>query len=163
MLVQKVLDFNMQLADRKQIVVTFDAPEEISMLNLDRDMIEQAILNLFSNAVKYSDNNTQVQLRLTENDENLTVEVQDKGFGISEKALPHIFEKFYRVTDNEEARETNGTGLGLPLAKEIVEVHGGTIEVKSRPGHGSKFIIVLPKFSGEIAEAGESVVGESTV
>ena len=163
MLVQKVLDFNMQLADRKQIVVTFDAPEEISMLNLDRDMIEQAILNLFSNAVKYSDNNTQVQLRLTESDENLTVEVQDKGFGISEKALPHIFEKFYRVTDNEEARETNGTGLGLPLAKEIVEVHGGTIEVKSRPGHGSKFIIVLPKFSGEIAEAGESVVGESTV
>lgn len=160
MLVQKVLDFNMQLADKKQITVNFDAPDQVSTLSLDRDLIEQAILNLFSNAVKYSDTHSQVQLRLVESAQTVTVEVQDNGFGISEDALPHIFEKFYRVTDNEEARETTGTGLGLPLAKEIVEAHGGTIEVNSRSGQGSTFTVTLPKKRGEIAEEGAQVVDE---
>ncbi len=160
MLVQKVLDFNMQLADKKNIAVTFEAPDEVSKLNLDRDMIEQAILNLFSNAVKYSPENSSVQLRLCENGEAMIVEVEDKGFGISEEALSHIFEKFYRVTDNEESRETSGTGLGLPLVKEIAEVHGGRINVCSKVGQGSTFTLRIPKKEDE-PRSGQGLLAES--
>ncbi len=145
MLVEKVLDFNSQLADRKQIEVKFESPPEVTTIELDRDMIEQAILNLFSNAVKYSPDNATVFVRLIENEEDMTIEVQDTGYGISESSLPHIFEKFYRVTDNDALSDTTGSGLGLPLVKEIVEIHGGRIKANSTLGKGSTFTIVLPK------------------
>ncbi len=154
MLVEKVLDFNSQLADMKNIDVTFETPEDVTILDLDRDMMEQAILNLFSNAVKYGPEKATVKVRLVEEEENMVVEVEDTGYGISEIALPHIFEKFYRVTDNDEVRETTGSGLGLPLVKEIVEIHGGRIEVTSVVGKGSKFRICLPK--QELASAENS-------
>jgi len=71
--------------------------------------------------------------------------VKDTGYGISENSLPHIFDKFYRVTDNEEVQDVMGSGLGLPLVKEIVEIHGGTIEVQSVLSKGSTFSVNLPK------------------
>lgn len=145
MLIEKVLDFNSQLAEKKRIRVMFDAPLEMPILNLDRDMMEQVILNLYSNAIKYSPEAASVTIRLRDNEKDVTIEVEDTGYGISESALPHIFEKFYRVTDNEKVVDITGSGLGLALVKEIVEIHGGRVHVESALGKGSTFRLILPK------------------
>jgi len=147
MLIRKVLDFNAQLADKKHIRLHFEAPEKVSTVQVDRDMMEQVILNLFSNAIKYSEENAEVTLRIKENADTLVIDVQDTGFGISRKSLPHIFEKFYRITDNEQVQDITGSGLGLALVKEIVEIHGGKISVRSKLGKGSVFTFTLPKSS----------------
>ena len=145
MLVQKVLDFNSQLAEKKKIRVRLEAPPEISIVEVDRNMMEQAVLNLFSNAVKYSPKQAQVTVKVEELENKMKIEISDTGYGISEKSLPYIFDKFYRVTDNDEVLDTTGSGLGLPLVKEIIEIHGGTIQVQSDLGKGSTFSFVLPK------------------
>ncbi|RMF69855.1 MAG: HAMP domain-containing protein [Calditrichaeota bacterium] len=153
MLIEKVLDFNAQLADKKSIRVNFEAPKEVTILNLDRDMMEQAVLNLFSNAVKYSPKGARITVRLREDDSSLIFDVEDTGYGISEKSLPHIFDKFYRITDNEQVRDIMGSGLGLSLVREIVEIHGGSIKVKSMLGKGSTFTVILPKCESVQEEA----------
>jgi len=155
MLVEKVLDFNSQLADKKNIDVKFDSPPEVATVQLDRDMMEQAILNLFSNAVKYSPNEASVTVRLQEENSSLIINVEDTGYGIPEDALPHIFDKFYRITDNENVRDVTGSGLGLSLVREIVEIHGGQIKVKSVINKGSTFTITLPKNTTELNEMNE--------
>jgi len=81
---------------------------------------------------------------IEEDEENTTVHVRDTGMGIPEEDLPQLFERFYRV-DKDRSRATGGTGLGLAIAKEIVEMHGGEIEVESRVGEGSTFSVKLPK------------------
>lgn len=149
LLVERVLDFNSQQAEKKGINISLETPPTISTIHVDRDMIEQVILNLYSNAVKYSPENSNVIIRIVENAHALKVEVEDNGYGISEYALPRIFDKFYRVTDNENVRDIAGSGLGLSLVKEIIEIHGGTIQVKSKVGEGSTFTITLPKVQDE--------------
>ncbi len=158
MLVEKVVDFNGQLAERKNIRVALEAPENIDTIYADRDMMEQVVLNLFSNAVKYSPERARVTIRLRPAGDHLIVEVEDTGYGISESALPRIFDKFYRITDNEQVADISGSGLGLSLVKQIVELHGGTIEVKSRLGEGSTFIVTLPKFKQATPEHQELVI-----
>jgi len=103
-------------------------------------MIERVITNLLDNAVKYSPHGTMVSVKL--NDWSLEVQVQviDTGIGISEEHLPYIFDAFYRVS-----RDSEGSGLGLSIAKAIIEAHGGKIWVKSSPGKGSTFNFTLPK------------------
>lgn len=145
MLVEKVLDFNSQLADRKKISVTLEVPSEVTTIYIDRDMMEQAILNVYSNAIKYSAEKAHVTVRITESEEEIQIGIEDTGFGISEESLPHIFDKFYRITDDEKVRDIAGSGLGLSLVKEIVEIHGGLIRVKSKLGQGSTFTVILPK------------------
>jgi NtrC-family two-component system sensor histidine kinase KinB len=144
MLIEKVLDFNAQLADRKKIKVKFEAPDQVSIIHLDRDMIEQVVLNLYSNAVKYSPEKTRITVRLQEIGKAMHIDFSDTGYGIPESALPHIFDKFYRITDDENLRDIAGSGLGLALVKEIVEIHSGTIDVESTVGKGSTFFVVLP-------------------
>lgn len=144
--VDKVLDINMFQSERKNIPVSVKASPNLPLVYADRDMIEQVILNLFSNAIKYSPEHASVELRLRELPADVLVEVEDTGYGISEESLPRIFEKFYRATDNESVREVSGTGLGLALVKEIVELHGGKITVSSVLGKGSVFSFTLPKY-----------------
>ncbi|MFQ5676917.1 MAG: sensor histidine kinase, partial [bacterium] len=151
MLIEKVLDFNSQLADKKDIRVTLDSPPRVSTINVDRDMMEQAVLNLYSNAVKYSPEKARVTVRLSENEKNMIVEFEDTGFGISKSSLPRIFEKFYRIRDDDKLRDITGSGLGLSLVKEIIEIHGGHIDVESSLGKGSIFTVSLPK-NGPVAE-----------
>jgi len=149
----KVLDVNLHQAEKKGIVVSVKVAPDIPLVLADRDMIEQAVLNLFSNAVKYSPENTAIEIRLKDTDDAVLFEIEDNGYGISEESLPKIFDKFYRVSDNEHVRETSGTGLGLSLVKEIVEIHGGTISVKSKVGEGSTFSFTIPKYTGEFTES----------
>ncbi|MBD3246013.1 MAG: PAS domain-containing protein [Candidatus Omnitrophica bacterium] len=117
--------------------------DEIPELWLDREEISRVIMNLVSNAMKYSPEGGPVTVRGFVRGENVHLEVHDKGIGMSEETLSHMFEKFFRETGGE-AQRVPGTGLGLVITKGIVEAHGGTISVESAVGDGSVFSVILP-------------------
>ena len=111
--------------------------------SVDPTLLEQAIVNLLDNAVKYSDDGGTIRLRVTREKDFIVIAVQDHGVGISRKHLPRLFERFYRV-DKARSRQLGGTGLGLAIVKHIVQAHGGDITVDSTLGKGSIFSIRLP-------------------
>jgi NtrC-family two-component system sensor histidine kinase KinB len=135
---------NAPVAQRKGIQLRATVAEGLPEVMADPGMIDQVLLNLLSNAIKYSPANTEVEVKVTGSSKAVQVAVIDHGYGIPEKALPHIFDKFYRVTDDERVREVTGSGLGLALVKQIVEVHGGSIGVNSTVGEGTTFVISFP-------------------
>lgn len=146
-IVDKVLDVNLHQAEKKNIAISTKASPNMQMVNADRGMIEQVMLNLFSNAIKYSPENSAVEVRIRETDAEVVVEVEDTGYGISEESIPRVFDKFYRAAENDAVRAESGTGLGLPLVKEIIETHGGRVSVKSQLNKGSTFSFTLPKYT----------------
>lgn len=113
----------------------------------DYDKIEQVILNILSNAVKYSGEGTDISINLKEAESTFEIVIKDGGTGISENDLERVFERFYRV-DKARSRANGGTGLGLSIAKEIVEAHHGQIEIQSALGKGTTVRITLP-FNGD--------------
>ncbi|MEL7608242.1 MAG: ATP-binding protein [Bacillota bacterium] len=110
----------------------------------DRDKISQVLFNLISNALKYTPEGGKVRIEAKETPNEVSVCVSDTGIGIPESDLPYIFERFYR-TDKSRSRATGGTGIGLTIAKSIIEAHGGTIAVESKTNRGSTFTVSLPK------------------
>lgn len=110
-------------------------------LSGDEDLLLLAFYNLIDNACKFAGPGSSVQVRIGEDGAAVLVEVADNGPGIAEEDLPHIFEELYR---GEGARGIEGSGLGLALVKKIVERHGGSVAVRSRPGQGTVFIVRLP-------------------
>ncbi|HZC00647.1 MAG TPA: ATP-binding protein, partial [Gammaproteobacteria bacterium] len=108
----------------------------------DRERLRQALSILLDNAVKYTPQGGRVSMRIVQEDASVGVEVSDTGIGIPEEQIPHVFERFYRA---EEARSTEGLGLGLSIARQIAEDHGGSIEARSKPREGSTFIIRIPR------------------
>jgi two-component system, OmpR family, phosphate regulon sensor histidine kinase PhoR len=116
---------------------------DLPALLADADLIARALTNLIANAIKYSPVKTEIIVEARDAGGGLLVEVSDHGYGISADALPHIFEKFYRVPSAEDT-DIPGTGLGLALVREIVELHGGRVIVHSEPGVGSTFAVRLP-------------------
>ncbi|MBL8090434.1 MAG: GAF domain-containing protein [Anaerolineales bacterium] len=125
------------------IQLRVESPEGLPVIEADRDKIKQVLLNLLSNAIKYNRPNGTVMLRAEARETETAIFVQDTGIGIPEEALPHLFEKFYRVREHEG--KTSGTGLGLSICKQIIYGHGGRIEVKSKPAVGTAFILYLPR------------------
>jgi len=132
-----------------------DVPPDLPPFYLDRDKVRVILTNLIGNAVKYSPEGGEVTLRaqailspeqaggIPTPPPCLLVSVEDQGIGIPEEALPHIFDRFYRA-DNATTRQISGTGLGLTIAKALVELHGGSIWARSTPGQGSTFYFTLP-------------------
>ena len=120
-----------------------ELPDEAMMLKIDKDAISQSLLNLLSNAVKYSDKRKYIKVEVGMNSSAALISVVDHGVGIAKEELKKIFEKFYRVPA-ARGEEKRGSGLGLTLVKHIIEAHGGTIEVESEVGEGSKFTIKIP-------------------
>jgi signal transduction histidine kinase len=116
---------------------------KLVMSKIDKDAISQVLLNLLSNAVKFSDNRKYIGVEVRKNSTSALISVTDHGMGISKEQLKKIFDKFYRVP-TPEVKETRGNGLGLTLAKHIIEAHGGSIEVESEVDKGSKFTIIIP-------------------
>jgi len=129
-------------ADEDHIKIVLETSPTLPLLRADRDKIKQVVLNLLSNAVKYNRPNGSVILSAQAVDGYIVLSVQDTGLGIPEDALPHLFEKFYRVRETEG--KASGTGLGLSICKKIVQGHGGEIEVRSKVGVGTTFIVKLP-------------------
>jgi two-component system, OmpR family, sensor kinase len=128
-----------------KVLIGYPTPkEEVQRVRavFDRERLRQAISILLDNAVKYSPEGGRVTMKIVEEDSNVGVEVSDTGIGIPEHQIPHVFERFYRA---EEARSTEGLGLGLSIARQIAEDHGGSIEVRSKPREGSTFIIRIPR------------------
>src|SRR5690606_1540229 len=97
------------------------------------------------NAVKYNRPNGTVMLRAEAKETEMVIYIQDTGIGIPDEALPHLFQKFYRVREHEA--RTSGTGLGLSICKQIIHGHGGRIEVRSKIGVGTVFMIYMPRLS----------------
>jgi signal transduction histidine kinase len=116
---------------------------DLPAARVDPDAIEQAILNLLANAMKYSGPGTEIDLRLCRQNGDAVIQVADRGIGIPAQEQSRIFEKFYRVPTPENQR-LPGTGLGLTLVEHIAKAHGGRVEVQSAPGKGSTFSIYLP-------------------
>lgn len=113
------------------------------MVYVSRDHIEQAVVNLVDNAIKYTQPGGRIIIRSYKRGDMAVLSVQDTGLGILADDIPRIFERFYRV-DKARSRKSGGTGLGLSIVKHVVESNGGTIEVTSEFNHGSTFNIVLP-------------------
>jgi signal transduction histidine kinase len=130
-------------ADECSVSLELDIPPDFPPVTADRDKIKQVVVNLLSNAIKYNFPHGKVIMVAGLESNEWTITVHDTGMGIPVKALPHLFQKFYRVQASEG--KVAGTGLGLSICKEIVSGHGGTIEVKSRLGKGASFTIHIPK------------------
>ncbi|MDO5021953.1 MAG: HAMP domain-containing sensor histidine kinase [Eubacteriales bacterium] len=113
----------------------------------DKGKLGQVVYNIMENAVKYTQENSKINVVLEKNGKSAVLSIEDNGPGMSQDNIKHIFERFYRV-DKARSRETGGTGLGLSIAKQIVTLHSGTIKVESHEGKGSKFIITLPLSNG---------------
>lgn len=126
----------------KRIAIEFDANEE--WIFADRDKISQVIVNLLSNALKYTPEGGRVTVYITETQESIIIHVKDNGPGISEEDLPFIFERFYR-SDQSRNRLTGGSGIGLTIAKAIVEAHNGSIDVQSHLHEGTEVTVSLPR------------------
>ena len=143
----KVVDYVVSLlsvqARNKGIEIKVDIPSDLPPILADEELMVTLIRNLLSNAVKFSYEGGQVEVKACEEDGWLILSVSDQGIGIPSEDLPHVFEKFYRVRSATELG-IKGTGLGLALAKEAVEAHGGKIEVESQIGVGSRFTVILP-------------------
>ncbi len=131
-------------AQEHSMTIEMELPESAPEWRADHDRISQVLLNLIDNAIKYSEEGDRVLVRLYVSAERATIEIEDEGTGIPTNELPRVFERFYRV---EKARATRfgGRGLGLSIAKHLVEAHGGEITAVSDYGKGSKFTITLPR------------------
>lgn len=118
----------------------------ISQQNIfaDKDKVIQVVINLVSNALKYTENGGEVRINLTADKDNVEFNIMDSGAGIAKQDLPHIFERFYRA-DKSRNRMTGGAGIGLTIAKSIVEAHKGSMGVQSELGKGTIFSVSLPK------------------
>ena len=133
----------------KNLTIEADLPKCI--IAGDEDLLSQVWVNLFVNAIKFTPNDGTIYVSISGH----TVKIADTGVGISENDLPHIFERFYKV-DKSRDRSLGGNGLGLSLVKKIVDMHGGTITVKSELGKGAVFEIVLPNHEHKKEKSNEN-------
>lgn len=140
---KKIADQYTKLEIAQHINLTYKLPNNSLIVLGDVELLHQAIVNLLTNACKYTKAGGQVQLNLFAQSSWAIIEVIDTGMGISEADLPQIFERFYRV-DKKRTRKTGGYGLGLSIIQQIVSAHGGYIRVKSVIDKGSTFKIILP-------------------
>jgi two-component system phosphate regulon sensor histidine kinase PhoR len=129
-------------AESKNIPLRISCGEDVKA-KINSPLIEQAIVNLLDNAIKYSEPGTEVHIDVEDRGKEILIHVHDRGCGIERIHLDRLFERFYRV-DKARSRKLGGTGLGLAIVKHILQAHGGSVSVKSRPGLGSTFTLNLP-------------------
>ncbi len=130
-------------AEESRINIEIQVPSDMPVVFGDRDKLKQVIMNLVSNAIKYNRPGGRVIINAGVDKTSWYFSVSDTGYGIPEEAIPNLFQKFYRVKGLET--KATGTGLGLSICKQIVQGHGGRIEVRSKVGEGTAFIVHIPK------------------
>ncbi len=141
-LAENILKVFEQVTKEKGIQLELSAGEGLKTIQADPFKLEQMFINLLDNAIKYTEKG-KASISLRQEDSKSIIEIQDTGIGIPGSHLPRIFERFY-VVDKSRSKKLGGTGLGLSIVKHIVLLHGGTIDVESSQGAGTKFTIVLP-------------------
>ncbi len=145
-LLTKVVKQMLPLAKKKQITI---APVFVpALIKGDELELGRLFTILLDNAIKYSQTRTTITIVSTITDGSVSIQFSDQGIGIDPKDIAHIFDRFYRV-DSSRSRSVHGYGLGLAIAKKIVTIHAGTIMVKSAPGVGSTFTVILPRVKEE--------------
>jgi two-component system phosphate regulon sensor histidine kinase PhoR len=137
-----VVEMSSIKAEEKHIAVELDCDKQIEA-KINTVLLEQALLNLVDNAIKYSEPGSLVRIKARKADKMMAISVHDDGCGIAKIHQDRIFERFY-VVDKSRSRKLGGTGLGLAIVKHIAEVHGGSVTVESSPGAGSTFTMHLP-------------------
>lgn len=143
-LIRSQVSFYREKADAKSIHLSMEKPKQKIHIMGNLTNIEEVISNLISNAIRYSPKDGKIDISLCEKSDCAQIKVSDTGFGIPEKDLPNIFDKFFR-SKNKNTRFINGTGLGLAIVKSIIDAHHGTIEVESTVDKGSTFTLLFPK------------------
>ena len=131
-------------AELKKVRLQMQPPDSFSVVQGDEESLKQVFMNLISNGIIYNREGGTVTISTREEDSRLVVEISDTGIGISQENLPFIFDEFFRVK-TKETRGVTGSGLGLPIAKRMIEAHNGSINVVSELGKGTTFSILLPK------------------
>ncbi|MEJ2617189.1 MAG: ATP-binding protein, partial [Ignavibacteriaceae bacterium] len=131
------------LAERKRITFRFNTIEESLNVYIDKDKVEKILINLLSNAFKFTPEGELIELKVGKNEGYVDISVQDSGIGIPEEKMSKIFDRFYQVNSGHK-REHEGTGIGLALSKELIEIHRGKIEVESEEGKGTTITISIP-------------------
>ena len=143
---------NFELAARqKHIHIKNDFPLTL-MADFDRRIIEKVLVNIVTNAIKYSAKDSNINIEVKEMEGTVLITVSDTGKGINKEELPFIFDRFYRVKQSTEGNKVSGTGIGLALSKELVQLHGGRINVNSSPEQGTQFIIKIPRYHHSVPE-----------
>jgi signal transduction histidine kinase len=133
------------IAKKKRIRLVEQPNQRIPPVAADKSLISQAVTNLVSNAIKYSPERTTVTVSTALEAEAVRVSVEDRGFGIPPEAVDRVWEKFYRVVREGQEKDEESTGLGLSFVREVIEQHGGAVDLESEVGRGSKFSFTLPR------------------
>ena len=142
-LISDVLERMRALADRHRVRLSGQVSPQVDPVTIDPQKIERVLVNLIGNAIRHTPEGGQVTIEAQRLNGRVSVSVSDTGEGIGSDDLPHVFERFYRG-EKSRSRSTGGAGLGLAIAKGIVEAHGGSIEARSQVGKGSTFAFTLP-------------------
>ncbi len=147
-----ILDFWQTMANEENRCLTLNAPDSLPEAELDPHRMRQVLGNLIDNAIRHTRPGGNIELAAQVNANGVTFRVSDDGEGIAPEDLPHVFDRFYRA-DPARRRSDSGSGLGLSISRRLVEMHGGTITVKSAPGQGTTFTITLPQRAPGTKEA----------
>lgn len=142
-LFEDVLEHVKPQMEQKQIQLEVILPPKLPDMHLDKDKFSASLVNLLGNAAKYTPEGGEVRFVVSQNPNSIQIEVEDKGYGISEEELTKVFDKFFR-SDDQRVRNVSGSGLGLAFTREAIRLHGGEIEVESELNQGTKFIVTLP-------------------
>lgn len=146
--IREILQQAEPVCRKKNISLSVLLPPESCIVFLDKDKIRQVVLNLLENALKFTPTGGMITVKVFSKERYTCVAVSDTGAGVPPEELERVFERFYRV-DKTRSRDSGGTGLGLPIAKQIVEAHGGTIVLESRLGKGTEVTFCLPADEAE--------------
>lgn len=141
-IIEAVEGFKSQFIE-KEITLNSNIMENVFLVG-DRDKIKQVIINLLSNALKFTNTGGRVEVKLEDDGKEAVITVSDNGIGVDKKDIPYLFERLYR-SDISRNRKTGGTGIGLTISKSLIEEHGGRIKIESEKDRGTKVIVNLPK------------------
>ena len=143
-LIKKTISILKEKANKKNITIKTEIENDLSQVYMIKEQIEQVMINLIDNAIKYTPKNGEIEVKVTDRNEKILVEVKDNGIGIPDEDKQRIFERFYRV-DKARSRSMGGTGIGLSIVKHIIKSHDSEINLESESGEGSKFWFYLKK------------------
>jgi two-component system sensor histidine kinase BaeS len=138
MLIHETLTAFQAQARTGNVSLTVETADDLPWLDIDPGRIRQVLSNLVANALRYTPAGGEIRVRYRQAEKQALLEVQDTGPGIPAEEIPHVFERFYKTTDS------GGMGLGLAIARHLVEAHGGTISAESAPGAGTTMRVTLP-------------------